>query len=118
MRYEGIDPMSREEVEAVLARDDPDELLRAVLAVALQSEESEWAGSVCLRLASHRHFNVRGNAILGFGHLARRYRRLDPAAGEIIEAGLRDVDPYVRGQADAAADDAEQYLGWTITRPR
>jgi hypothetical protein len=116
MKYEAVAPMSREEVEAGLLWDDPEELLRAVLAVALHSEDDAWASSVCLRLASHRHFNVRGNAILGFGHLARRYRHLDPAAREIIEAGLRDPDPCVRGQSDDAADDAQQFLGWKITR--
>ena len=117
MKYVPIDPMSREDVEAVLARGNPEELLRAVLAVALHDEDNAWATSICLRLASHNHFNVRGNAILGLGHLARRYCYLDPAARGIIEAGLQDDDPYVRGQADAAADDVEHFLGWEIKRP-
>jgi len=117
MKYEAIDPISREDMAAALARDDPDELLRAVLAVALHAEELEWAFSICLRLASHQHFNVRGNAILGFGHLARRFGRLDPVAQDVIEAGLGDSDPYVRGQAGDAADDAQHFLRWKITRP-
>jgi len=117
MKYEPIDPLSRAEVEAALARDDPEELLKAVVAVALHSEDLDWASSVCMRLASHAHFNVRGNAILGLGHLARRYDRLDSAAREVIEAGLRDADSYVRGQADAAADDVQHFLDWKISRP-
>lgn len=117
MQYEAIDRMSREEVEAALGRDDPEELIRAVLAVALHSEDGEWAASVCVRLASHGHFNVRGNAILGFGHLARRYGRLEPAARDIIEAALRDADPYIRGQAEAVADDVQHFLHWKIATP-
>jgi hypothetical protein len=117
MKYEDIEPMSREGVEAALARNDPEELSRAVIAVALHSDDLAWASSVCFRLASHRHFNVRGNAILGFGHLARRYRRLDSAAHEVIEAGLLDTDSYVRGQSDDAADDVQHFLGWKIARP-
>ena len=39
MRYETIDPMSREDVDAALASDDPEELLRVVLAVALHSQK-------------------------------------------------------------------------------
>jgi hypothetical protein len=35
----------------------------------------EWGEGVCARLANHEHFNVRGNAILGFGHLARIHAR-------------------------------------------
>jgi hypothetical protein len=117
MKYEAIDSISRETMMAALARDVPDELLRAVLAVALHSEDCDWASSICLRLASHRHFNVRGNAMLGFGHLARRFGRLDPVARDIIEAGLGDPDPYVRGQADDAADDVRHFLRWKINRP-
>ena len=117
MKYEAIDPMSREEVEAALTRDDPEELLRAIVAVALHSEDLDWASRLCMRLASHPHFNVRGNAVLGFGHLARRYGRLDSAAREVIEAGLRDADSYVRGHADSAADDVQHFLGWKISRP-
>lgn len=117
MQFEAIDRMSCAELEAALERDDPEELLRAVLAVALHSEDGEWATSVCMRLASHRHVSVRGNAILGLGHLARRCGRLDAAARDIIETGLRDADPYIRGQAEAAADDVQHFLHWKITRP-
>lgn len=117
MEYEVIHRMSRAEVEAAFERDDPEELLRAVLAAALHAEDGEWATSVCMRLASHQDVVVRGNAILGLGHLARRWGRLDPAMRDLIEAGLRDPDPHVRGQAEAAADDVQQFLHWPITRP-
>jgi hypothetical protein len=117
MRYEPIDPMSREDVDAALARADPEELLRVVLAVALHAEDGAWASAICLQLARHHHFNVRGNAILGLGHLARRFGRLDPVAREVIEDGLRDSDAYVRGHAESAADDAHHFLRWTIARP-
>ena len=117
MQYEPIDPMSREEVDAALARGEPEELLRVVLAVALHSEDGPWASALCMQLAGHEHFNVRGNAILGLGHLARRFRRLDPAARDVIENGLRDKHDYVRGQAESAADDSQHFLQWKIPRP-
>jgi hypothetical protein len=117
MLYDPIEPMSREAVEAALGRDEPKELLRAVIAVALHSEELGWASAVCLQLARHQHFNVRGNAILGLGHLARRFGRLDPVARDVIEDGLRDSDAYVRGQAECAADDAQHFLRWKISLP-
>jgi hypothetical protein len=117
MRYEPIDPMSREDVEAALARAQPEELLRVVLAVSLHSNDGTWASAVCLQLARHEHFNVRGNAILGLGDLARRFHRLDPAALGVIEDGLRDSHPYVRGQAESAADDVQHFLRWKVSRP-
>jgi hypothetical protein len=116
MRYEPIDPMSRGDVDAAIARADPDELTRVVLAVALHADEGPWAAAVCLQFARHSHVNLRGNAILGLGHLARRFGRLDPVAREVIEDGLRDGDDYVRGQAEAAADDVHHFLRWTIAR--
>ena len=117
MRYEPIPASTPAEVEAAIARGRPDELLYAVLSASLYSDELEWAQDVCLRLAAHPHFNVRGNALLGFGHLARRFGRLDEArVRPLLEAGMRDADEYVRGQAHDAADDAEHFLGWKVER--
>lgn len=112
--YEPIPHLSRAEVEAAVARDEPAELLRAVLAAALYGEPL-WAAGVCTRLARHSHFNVRGNVLLGFGHLARLHgaRAIDRATVEpLVEAGLRDPDEFVRGQAHGAIDDLEHFLGW------
>lgn len=109
--------MSLGDIEAALDRNEPEELLVAVLSAALHGSDPEWAEGVCAKLAAHEHFNVRGNAILGFGHLARIHGRLSRAVTlPIIEAGLRDAHEYVRGQAEAAADDVEHFLGWSISR--
>ena len=105
-------------VEAVIARDDPNEVLYAPMVVSMDPPDCRWAETVCLRLSSHPHPRVRANAILGFGHLARTCRALNEAAVRpIIEAGLRDETNEVRGSAVSAADDVECYLGWRIDRP-
>ncbi|HEX8274323.1 MAG TPA: hypothetical protein VF615_16925 [Longimicrobiaceae bacterium] len=106
------------DVEAVIARGLPDELLHVPVAVSLDPPDCAWAQEVCLRLAAHPHFNVRGNAVLGFGHLARTCGALEEArVRPIVEAALRDPHEYVRGQAEAAADDLAHFLGWTLDRP-
>lgn len=75
--------------------------------------------AVCISLSAHPDAYVRGNAILGFGHLARTLRKLDEKMVKpIIEAALRDRDAFVRGQAHAAMDDIENFLGWTFNRKR
>lgn len=118
MRYEAIEPRSKDAVESAMSRNDPNELLYAVLSAALYSDDPDWAEGICLRLAEHEHFNVRGNAILGFGHLARIHRRLNECRVKpLIEAALRDKSDYVRSQASAAADDVEFFLKWEIHRP-
>lgn len=103
------------DVEAAIARDDPAELLYVPIAVSLAPPGRVWAEQVCLRLARHHNATVRGNAILGLGHLARTFRFLNRSAVQpIIEGGLKDADAYVRGQTEAAADDIEWFLGWIL----
>jgi hypothetical protein len=118
MKYEPIPEMSVADVEAAISRNQPEDLLVAVLSAALYGRDREWAEGICSRLAAHEHFNVRGTAILGLGHLARIHGRLDRLVVlPIIEAGLVDPHEYVRGQANAAADDVEHFLGWSLVRP-
>jgi hypothetical protein len=118
MKYGTIEPRSKDEIKAAIARDDPDDLSYAVISAALYSDDPDWAEGVCLRLANHEHFNVRGNAFLGFGHIARIHGKLDESGVKpLIEAALIDESDYVRGQANAAADDVEFYLKWKVNRP-
>jgi len=89
MKYNEIKKMSAGEVEAAILRNKPIELSASVLSVALNADDAEWAQGVCVRLASHPNENVRGNAILGFGHIARLNGKL--AQGRVkplIEAAL------------------------------
>ena len=111
MRYEEIEPIGRVDAEAALQRGVPDELLTVVLSVVLHEVELVWAENFCRGLASHAHPSVRGNAVLGLGHLARRFGTLEPSAVPIIESALHDPDEFVRGQAHAAADDLNHFLG-------
>lgn len=108
----------RDRVEDALSRDDPCELEDLVLAVALEADEREWAECCCAQLAKHRSAQVRGNALLGFGHLARRFGRLDPhRVRRLVEIGLHDRSEFVRGQAEVAADDLRTFLSWSFERP-
>ena len=114
-RYESIEFRGEESAEAAVARDNPGELLYVPVAASLYSDDRAWAEQLCARLARHPHFNVRGNAVLGFAHLARRFRQLDRAVVEplIIDA-LADPDPYVSGHARDTVDDLRHYLGWHL----
>lgn len=115
--YQSIEPVEVEDAEAALERNDPAELLLIAIGVGLHSEDLPWAEAFCLRLAKHPHFNVRGNAILSFGHLARRFKTLNrPESIEAVRSGLTDADEYVRGQADAAADDVEWFAKMKVRR--
>ena len=109
----------REAVEDAIERDDAVELMGVTLEIAHGATDREWAQSCCIQLARHRNAQVRGNAVAAFGHLARRFGRLDPQrVWRIVEVALHDPSEYVRGQAESAAEDLATFLSWEFERPR
>jgi HEAT repeat protein len=114
------DGWSEADVEAVLARGEPSELLFVPIVVGMNADqcEREWAEGVCFQLARHPDFNVRGNAILGLGHIARICRALNTGvAVPLILQALDDPNEYVRGHAVSTASDLLTYLNVRITEP-
>ncbi len=102
------------DVEEVVARADPQELLYVPIVVGMNAPDCErsWVEDICLKLAEHADFNVRGNAILGLGHIARTCGELDlERIVPVIAAALNDSHEYVRSHANGAACDLELYLG-------
>jgi hypothetical protein len=102
------------DVEAVVERGDPNELLYVPVLVGMNAPDCEllWAETMCFSLVNHSNFNVRGNAILGLGHIARTCLQLDlNKAIPMIADALNDPSEYVRGQAESAACDLHIYLG-------
>jgi hypothetical protein len=115
MTYDAIPILSMEEVEASIDANDTRMLAVAALSASLHGSDAEWSSSVCRRLAIHENELVRGNALLALGHMARLGRALGQHVTlSAIEKGLQDSDSYVRGQAEAAADDCEHFLGWRM----
>lgn len=112
--YEPIPFLEQNEIIGSIERNDPDELSIAVLSAALY-QEPEFSEPICITLADHLNFKVRGNAILGFAHIARLYYQLhEPSVKPLIEKALKDSCEYVSGQAESAKDDLELYLGWKL----
>ena len=98
MKFESLDVITHEHAESLEREGDAVALSRAVLSLALSDGDVEWTTTFLLKLATHENANVRGNALLGLGHL---------------QAGLVDQDAVVRGQADAAVDDVEKFAAST-----
>jgi len=118
MRYHDVKRLTKEEVESIMDRCRPEELAEVPIAVSLYDSNSRWAQLICINLSCHSNPTVRGNAVLGFGHLARRFGKLDflEIIKGLVEDALEDSDQYVRGQANAAADDFEHFLACRVTR--
>jgi hypothetical protein len=95
-----------------VARDDPSELCSVAVVVGMSHPDFEWALARCIEWSGHRDPYVRGNAILSFGHLARRFGHMDQCVGPIIQSAMVDDDEHVRGHAHSAADDISWYTDW------
>lgn len=109
-------PMTFADIDAALARNDAHELARLVIGVALSPPDDppDYAEKLCLRLAAHADPQVHGNALLGFGHIARITGAIHDKAAvhAAVAAGLAHPDATISGQAEAARDDLEHFLGW------
>ena len=102
-------------VRRAMKLDDAEELKTLIVGLALYHEDGRVVEELCHRLSGHADEFVRGNAVLGFGHLARRFRTLDERALAIVERALKDSSDHVRGQAWAAAGDVCFFLGWKVS---
>jgi hypothetical protein len=111
------DGWTEADVEDVIARNDPAELLYVPLVVSMSPPSRVYAEEICLRFANHPDPNVRGLAIEGFGNIARLFQSLNKSRIlPVIEEALKDSDEWVRDKADGAADDIELHLGWQFDR--
>lgn len=90
--------------------DDVDRLRTLIVGAALHEANFDAVYEACVELSRHTDDEVRGNAVLGFGHLARRFGRLGDEAPAIVRAAMTDPSWHVRGQAHAAAMDLRDFL--------
>ena len=115
MKYEPIKQYDTSDVEKALADNNAEALSLVVLSVALYSDDFEYAENFCVQLSNHEHFNVRGNAIQGFAHIARIHGRLnEEIIKPIIKKALKDENEFVLGNATDAKDDTKIFLKWTF----
>lgn len=109
-------PWTPQEIDALLAAGNIDDLVLIPIVITnLGTPDAAWSESICVTLSSHPDSGVRGNAVLGLGHLARTSGRLTrDVSVRVITAALRDPDAYVRGHAESAARDVGTYLKWCV----
>jgi hypothetical protein len=104
----------RSTIESVLAIGSIDELERLSLAVGQDFPNWKYAQDVCLQLAEHSDDNVRANACLGLGYIARIHRRLEKhLVKPVLLRELRSQTDR-RGQIEDAIQDINFFLGWQL----
>ena len=102
--------LTRDEVEALIEGPASSRLATVALSVAIHADDLLWAEEVCCRLAANGDAQVRGNALTGFAHLARRFHDLSYIAIALVQAGEQDPDPFVKQQAAAALAELKRSL--------
>lgn len=105
------EPVDAAAVWAAVSRNDVEFLRSAIVWISLNAEDYEPARLLCAALSSHDDEFVRGNAVLGFGHLARIFGVVHPDDVEIVKVALRDLSGHVRGHAHSAVDDIRMFVG-------
>lgn len=95
----------RAELAAALESDDVEALRELVVAVTALGDDAEQAIELVRRLLTHQDEFVRGNAVLGVGHIARRFGSVPPDVLPKVRAAAIDPSEHVRGHAASAADD-------------
>ena len=117
MKYKKIEPLTREDAKQIIAWNDIERLRTVPLSLSLYSDDLHWAIGQCINLASHSDAIVRGNAILSFGHFARRFHCAHRKFVEpLIQWALKDKNKFIRGQAETAADGIGQFCTWKVDR--
>jgi hypothetical protein len=93
----------------------------ALVGYALSTDRPGQAWELMLQCSEHADDQIRGNAILCMGHLARRFGNattegpIDPErVVPIIERGLQDNSDWVSGHAWDTASDVLVYCGWQV----
>ncbi|HEY0256085.1 MAG TPA: hypothetical protein VGC39_01485 [Candidatus Methylacidiphilales bacterium] len=112
-----VPQFSDEEIEEIIAWNDPARLCLVPLSLSLHHPKLHWAIGKCINLANHADPTVRGNALQSFGHFARRFRTAHRSLVEpLIQEALKEKNKYIRESAMAAADEIDAHCTWKVDR--
>lgn len=112
--YKQIEEYTDQEIKETLSREKPEELLYLGLSVGMYHHNWRYAQEICLKLVEHENANVRANAILGLGHIARTKGQLDKRLVKpIILRELRSNKEH-KGTIIDAITDINFFLKWNL----
>jgi hypothetical protein len=106
--------MDRATIETILATGSIYDLERLSIAVGEDYPDWKYAQDVCLRLAEHSHDNIRANACLGLGYIARTQGRLERHLVKPILLRELRCQTEFRGKIVDAIEDINFFLGWRL----
>jgi hypothetical protein len=109
MKYEELQPISREEAQEELASGEQDRVCRAIIRLALYDPDPQWTQDRLvdwIEAASDPW--SRGVAATGLGHVARLHGQIDRGRVIPLLERLRD-DPEIGAKIEDALEDIEKF---------
>ncbi|MGO8998761.1 MAG: hypothetical protein ACLQVI_36015 [Polyangiaceae bacterium] len=109
MHYEELSPISQQDADEALSRDDDTYVLcQSLLRVALHEEDWAWALDHVSRFLLHPHPEVRGVAVASIGYLVRIHRAID--VSRVLPALYAlQADSYVASRVRDTLEDIRQF---------
>lgn len=95
-----------QEIMSLIQSGEPKGMVQGLLRLALEAGDREPIEDIMITYSRHGNEQVRGIALLCFGHVARRFGRIDKErVMPVLEEGLLDGSLFVRRHAASAQDE-------------
>ena len=109
MKFSNPSTISQREAGDEFASGDPHRTREALVAVALNEPDFDWAQRVCIHFLSSNEWTVRAVAATCIGHIARIHRRINR---DMVMPLLKEMqnDESLEGYASDAIDDIDTFV--------
>ncbi|MCM3630408.1 hypothetical protein M3194_24040 [Paenibacillus glycanilyticus] len=109
--YEEINGYDQRKTFDDLHSGESKKVVNALLSHSFHEDDWKQVQDICIHHSSDQNSNVRGIAILCFGHLARIHGELElEHVLPIVKKALNDPSEFVRSHATSALDDIKFFL--------
>lgn len=109
--YNEVQKLDLKNVMSELNSGEVQRIVNALLGLAFHDEDWKGVQDLCIQYSNHPHYNVKGIAILCFGHLARIHGKLETEKVlPIVKKALRDSNDFVVGHANSALGDIQFFV--------
>ncbi|WP_312473735.1 hypothetical protein [Neobacillus sp.] len=111
MKYEDVEIKKNEEYFQLINTGVTENVIQGLLGLALYGDEFRLIQDTLVRFSNSENENIRGIAILCFGHLARIHGKIDKRLVlPIVNKGLEDNSSFVQGHSNSALDDINFFV--------
>ena len=109
MKYEAIEPLSRNAAEAAFASGDREAIVHALLGLAMHDDGWRWVQTKCVEFAHHPDPWIQRACAISLLHIARIHRQLDPEPTRLVFERLF-ANPELAAEAREIREEIDSFL--------